>query len=191
MQLIEGRKIYLLNLLTVAIPWLERRIVWKLKSGDTLGIAWVTVLSICLTRPSHSVQKGVCCLSAQDALWRSGLPVAVTAQVIRSSAFVQVGLCCVCRWGTVVRAAVAVFVLFSPTQPGCVYHAKRCLTDCSTVTTASVSCPYNLFIAVCVLFFFKGKRQVQRRKDAQKQTKISGSPVVSKTYREKKNLLWM
>ena len=39
MQLIEGRKIYLLNLLTVAIPWLERQIVWKLKSSNTFRIA--------------------------------------------------------------------------------------------------------------------------------------------------------
>lgn len=144
MQLIEGRKNYLLNLLTVAIPWLERQIVWKLKSRDCLSHCLEYTLDQTLARRS----EGMCCLLGRDAPWRSGLPVAVTAQVIGSSAFTQVGLCCVCCWGMVVWAAVAAFFLFLPTQPGCVYHAKGCLPHCSTVTTASVSCPYNLFIVM-------------------------------------------
>lgn len=188
MQLIEGRKNYLLNLLTVAIPWLERQIVWKLKSRDCLSHCLEYTLDQTLARRS----EGMCCLLGRDAPWRSGLPVAVTAQVIGSSAFTQVGLCCVCCWDMVVRAAVAAFFLFLPTQPGCVYHAKGCLPHCSTVTTASVSCLYNLFIVMeGGGVSFERKSQVQRKKDAQKQTKISCSPVVSKTYHEKRNCLWM
>ena len=98
--------------------------------------------------------KGVCCLLVLDALRRTGLPVAVTAQVSGSPAPVRAGLCCVCCWGTLVWAAVAMFVLFSPTRPGCVYLAKGCLADCGTIITASMSCPYNLFIARCVCWIF-------------------------------------
>lgn len=106
---------------------------------------------------------------------------AVTGQVIRSSAFMWVGLCWVCCW-----AVVAAFVLFLPTQPGCVFHAQGCLTDCSTVTAAScilsVQVMYLCVSGVGLFWGFLRKRQVQRRKDGQKQTEVSCSPVVGKTY---------
>lgn len=170
MQLIEGRKIYLLNLVTIAIPWLERQIAWKLKSSNTSGIAWVTV--------SRTVIAGaVLPFSVRCSLEFR----AVTGQVIRSSAFMWVGLCWVCCW-----AVVAAFVLFLPTQPGCVFHAQGCLTDCSTVTAAScilsVQVMYLCVSGVGLFWGFLRKRQVQRRKDGQKQTEVSCSPVVGKTY---------
>lgn len=77
----------------------------------------------------------------------------------------------------------------SPTQPHCVCHAKG--SPCRN--TPSVSCPNNLFIALCVLgfvvfFFFKGKGKCGGGKMHKSKQK---HPIVSKTFWEKINLSWI
>lgn len=61
--------------------------------GDSLS----NCLEYTLDQTLAQYSEGVCCLLARDAPWRSGLPLAVTAQVIGSSAFLQAGLCSVCH----------------------------------------------------------------------------------------------
>lgn len=73
------------------------------------------------------------------------------AEGSRSTAPVRAGSRCVC--GEVQSYGLQEQHLFSPTQPRCVYHAKGCLADCSTVTAASASCLHNLFVAVCMVVF--------------------------------------
>lgn len=75
----------------------------------------------------------------------------VPDQTLRGSAMCR-RVCAV--FAAEVRAVVAVFVLFSPAQPGYVCHAEGWLTGCRTLTTVSVSCSYNLFIATCTRWVF-------------------------------------
>lgn len=102
--------------------------------------------------------------------------------------FIQAALCSVCCWGTGCSNSVCSLLPHSHVE----FAMQRDLPACGTVSAPSVSCPYNLFISLCALgFFLKRKRYVQRKKDAQKQTKTSCSPVVSKTFCGKRNLLWI
>lgn len=90
-----------------------------------------------------------------------------------------------------VQAAAAVFVLFS--------HTATLSLPCKGISLPVVQfqlplCPaHTIYLFLCVHwgFFLKRKRYVQRKKDAQKQTKTSCSPVVSKTFCGKRNLLWI
>lgn len=94
-----------------------------------------------------------------------------------------------------VQAAAAVFVLFS--------HTATLSLPCKGISLPVVQfqlplCPaHTIYLFLCVhwVFFLKRKRYVQRKKDAQKQTKTSCSPVVSKTFCGKRNLcgykLWV